>query len=114
MLNREAACRACNLAGLSGIIAPNNPVVPKPSDPILKYAQCSAQVTSKAEKGGFITEIASGVSLGNLVVGCFYTGPFIGQCEGGVAVVELLVSVVNFGAERTSIWQGETACMQQQ
>jgi hypothetical protein len=51
--------------------------------------------------------------MGNLVAGCVFSGPFIETCEGGVAVVELLVTAVNYGGEQTAIWQSETACMQQ-
>jgi hypothetical protein len=87
--------------------------VPKPLDPILKYAKCSAQVRGEREHGAKTVEILSGVSMGNLVAGCVFSGPFIETCEGGVAVVELLVTAVNYGGEQTAIWQSETACMQQ-
>jgi hypothetical protein len=88
------------------------PNVPKPPDPILRYDQCATQVRNQARKESTTIEILSGVGLGNAVLGCAGTGPLIGQCEAGVGAVELLVTLVNWGAEKNSIWEGEAACMQ--
>jgi RHS repeat-associated protein len=88
------------------------PSVPRPYDPILEYANCSAQVRSHAEKGHRNAEIMGGIGLGDAAIGCAGTGPFWGQCEGGIAALELLYLGVNYGAREATIWQGETACMQ--
>jgi len=97
-------------------IAPNNatPAVPKPPDPVLNYARCTSQVRSNAEHASHVNEIVGGIGLGDAVVGCAFTGPFIPECEGAVAGIELLYSGVNFAAERYTIWQGENACGNQQ
>jgi RHS repeat-associated protein len=88
--------------------------VPTPPNPVLKYANCAARVGSQAKRNSAIVEVASAVGLGNGVLGCVGTGPLIFQCEGAMAAVEGLVTGVNWGAERKSIWDGETACMQGQ
>src|SRR5271170_3497822 len=92
----------------------SQPSVPPPPDPVLQYANCAARVGSQAKRNSAIVEVASAVGLGNGVLGCVGTGPLIFQCEGAMAAVEGLVTGVNWGAERKSIWDGETACMQGQ
>lgn len=98
----------CNLS----FIAPSNPPPNKPQNP--NYNQCVAQVESNAENNSTKLEILGGIGLGNAVVGCAFTGPFIFECEGGVAGIELLYTGVNFGAKEYSIYQGKAACAQQQ
>jgi hypothetical protein len=93
-------------------VAPNNPATPKTANRSQKYAQCVAQAESKAHSNSTKLEILGGLGLGNAVVGCAFTGPFIGECEGGVAGLELLYTGVNFAAEQYSIQQSIAACMQ--
>jgi hypothetical protein len=99
---------------MPGTAGCSQPSVPPPPDPVLQYANCAARVGSQAKRNSAIVEVASAVGLGNGVLGCVGTGPLIFQCEGAMAAVEGLVTGVNWGAERKSIWDGETACMQGQ
>jgi hypothetical protein len=98
------------------VVSPNNSrlsTIPRPSNPILKYANCAEQVQTTAKHNSHTLEILGGIGLGDAVAGCGFTGPFVGECEGVVAGLELLYSGVNYATEQTTIWQGETACMQQ-
>ncbi len=94
--------------GGGGGSAPNNTSKTTNKNP--NYAQCVAQARSNAEGNSAELEIFGGIGLGNAVVGCAFTGPFIFECEGGVAALELLYTGVNFAAEQYSIHQGIAAC----
>ena len=86
--------------------------VPKPPDPILRYDRCATQVRNLAEKNFDRIELISAASLGNAVLGCAGTGPLVVQCEAWMGAVEMLVTGVNWGAKKNSIWEGEAACLQ--
>ncbi len=95
--------------------APNKaPPVPKPPNPILQYAQCSAHVQNQAKKNRTIANVITGVSLGNGVIGCFFAGPGVVVCEGVVGGLELLVDGATEFAYQSAIYDGETQCMQAQ
>lgn len=89
------------------------PPPPPPPDPIPQYAQCAEGVHNRGEQNEVTLEILGGIGLGDAVIGCAYTGPFIAQCEGTIAGLELLYSGVTYGAVQYSIWEGESACMKQ-
>jgi hypothetical protein len=86
--------------------------ISRPANPILEYDRCATRVQNRAEKDGEIIEIVSGVSFGNMVLGCIGTGPLWEACEAAIGGVELLNLGVTTGAKHWSIWEGENRCLQ--
>lgn len=80
-----------------------------PFQTILGTCECSQLVTASSFLGLYRFFVRPDFLRGS----CSSTPALSEIGEGGVAVVELLVTAVNYGGEQTAIWQSETACMQQ-
>jgi RHS repeat-associated protein len=95
--------------------SPNNtqPSVPKPQDPILKYAKCASNVRSQATSNRKTVSIIQQVSYGNALGACGFTGPDAPFCIGVVSALNGTVSAVNWGAYLNAVWTGEGSCLQQ-
>jgi hypothetical protein len=94
--------------------APNNlPPIPKPPDPVLKYAACNAQNTQQVNQAREVITLADGVSMGNVAVGCVLTGPGVFACEGITGGLDLVVLGTEEVGFMSMQYDGETQCILQ-
>jgi hypothetical protein len=108
----------CNGQGLVNPIMDAGPAdpasVPKPPNPILLYDKCATKIRNQARSDRWTISLIQNVSFGNIVAACGFTGPDAGLCVGIVGGVNLLNSGVVWVGTQVSIYDGETACLQNQ
>jgi RHS repeat-associated protein len=92
---------------------PTQPSVPRPPDPVKRYADCSKQVHDQAAKNRMTETLIQQTSFSLIEAGCVFTGPGAPECLGIVGGVNLLNTAIIWGSYYQSIWNGETQCMQQ-
>jgi hypothetical protein len=90
------------------------PGLPKPPDPVLKYAHCRKKAQDQNAKAEEYSEIAGGVGLGDASAACLLTietGPGFLVCEGSVGALELVYTGVTLTAVHVQQYQDETQCL---
>lgn len=89
----------------------SNPAVPKPPDPVQKYAQCHDAVQEQDETNEKTAEITAGGGMSDVAAACFFTGPGIGFCEGATGGLELLLEVAIIAGTAKVEYDDDTQCM---